>query len=117
MHSAAHAMHIVMQACIMAIMLSMSIAAGRIIMRIIVLHMSAQFMHIAMHLPMSAMLIELLAHMVHACSQAEHASIRSCMALMSMPSIEAVELLIIPIMSMEKCYVVLRRFEQSFTRN
>jgi hypothetical protein len=90
MHSAAHAVHIAMHACIIAIMLVGSYPVGRSIARIIVLHMSAQSMHMLAHLAMSVIGIspidiELSAQTVHACSQAEHASIRSCIAAVSMP--------------------------------
>jgi hypothetical protein len=52
--------------------------------------MSAQSMHMLAHVDMSVMGIspmdmELSAQSVHACSQAEHASIRSCIAVVSMP--------------------------------
>jgi len=50
-----------------------------------VLHMSAQFMHMDTHLPMSLDIIAPSAHMVHACSQAAQASIISFIAIMSMP--------------------------------
>ena len=49
MHSSMHVLHIAMHASSIAIMLAMSIPIGRIMARIIVLHMSAQFMHIAAH--------------------------------------------------------------------
>jgi hypothetical protein len=109
-------MHMVMHASIIAIMLAMSIAIGRMVIRIMVLHMSAQFMHMAMDFSMPVMPIELLAHIVQACSHAAHASMRSCMALMSMPSIAAVDPSIIAIMSMEKCYVVLRDSGRGLSR-
>ncbi|HWU46604.1 MAG TPA: hypothetical protein VN133_07610 [Humibacter sp.] len=81
----------------MAIMLGMSNPLGRIIIRIVVLHTSAQFVHMLMHFTMpSAMPAS--AHIVQACSQAAHASIHSCIAAMSicgMPAISADMLFII----------------------
>jgi len=69
-------------------MLDASKPVGRIIMRIIVLHMSAQFMHIVMHEDMSMPMPDMLsAQMVHAISQAEQASIADCIFAMSMPAI------------------------------
>ncbi|MET1051150.1 MAG: hypothetical protein ABWX65_00785 [Mycetocola sp.] len=84
MHSSAHAMHIVIVACSIAIMLSMCMPAGRIIIRIIVFVMSAVFMHMFMHVDMPSPVM-VLAHIVHACSHAEQASIHSCIIVMSMP--------------------------------
>lgn len=49
MHSSIQARHIAAQASSIAIMLAMSVPIGRIIARIIVLHMSAQFMHMVAH--------------------------------------------------------------------
>ncbi|GAB3805480.1 hypothetical protein GCM10028798_27400 [Humibacter antri] len=61
----------------------MSKPLGRIIMRIIVLQTSAQSMHIDAHLIMpSAMALS--AHIVQACSHAEHASMHSCIVIASM---------------------------------
>ncbi|MFD0791273.1 hypothetical protein ACFQ0P_12755 [Microbacterium insulae] len=57
----------------------------RIIARIIVLHMSAQFMHAGAH---DIICVE---HTVHACSHAEQASIQACstaMSIVSMPGID-----------------------------
>ena len=73
----------------MAIMAAMSmsfIGIGRSIIRIMVLHISAQLMHIAEPDMPSIDIIE-PAHIVHACSQAEHASIHRCTIAMSMPAI------------------------------
>ncbi|WP_258046188.1 hypothetical protein [Leifsonia shinshuensis] len=61
------------------------VGIGRSIMRIIVLHISAQLMHIA-DPDMPSIDIE-PAHIVHACSHAEHASIHRCIIVMSMPAI------------------------------
>ncbi|WP_460773376.1 hypothetical protein [Microbacterium sp. GXF7504] len=49
----------------------------RSIARIIMLHMSAQFMHAGAH-DMSS-----VAHTVHACSHAAHASMHACITAMS----------------------------------
>lgn len=87
--SSAHALHIVDVACSIAIIAAMSrsfIGIGRSIMRIIVLHISAQLMHIAEPDIPSIDVIE-PAHIVHACSHAEHASIHRCIIAMSMPAI------------------------------
>jgi hypothetical protein len=93
-HSAAQAFADIMHACSMVIMPSTSIAAGRSVIRIMVLLMSAQFMHIAAHFSIAATPIELVAHIVHACSQAEQASTKFCMAVMSMRSIIGVSIFI-----------------------
>lgn len=86
MHSSAQAVHMVMVACIIAIMLAVCMPFGRIIMRIMVLHMSAVFEHMPMHAAMPSPVIE-SAHIVHACSHAEQASIHSCIIERSMPCI------------------------------
>jgi hypothetical protein len=52
-----------------------------------VLHMSAQFMHMAPHLPISPVIMVPSAHIVQACSQAEQASIISFIAAMPTPDI------------------------------
>ncbi|WP_228479250.1 hypothetical protein [Microbacterium atlanticum] len=57
--------------------------------RIIVLHMSAQFMHAGAH---DIICVE---HTVHACSQAEQASIQACMtdmSMFSMPGMDAFDM-------------------------
>ncbi|GAA2993330.1 hypothetical protein GCM10010460_32770 [Microbacterium terrae] len=74
-----------MQASSIAIIDAGVIPCMRIIERIIVLHMSAQFMHAGAH---DIICVE---HTVHACSQAEQASIQACrtdMSIMSMPGID-----------------------------
>ncbi|GAA3623278.1 hypothetical protein GCM10022200_01870 [Microbacterium awajiense] len=66
----------------------------RSIARIIVLHMSAQFMHAGLH---DIICVE---HTVHACSQAAHASMqasRSAMSMASIPGIAIVSFDIAPI--------------------
>jgi methionine-rich copper-binding protein CopC len=55
--------------------------------RIIVLHMSAQFMHAGAH---DIIWVE---HTVHACSQAEQASIQACMTDMSMACMPGIDIM------------------------
>jgi hypothetical protein len=86
--SSAQARHIIDVAWSMDIIAAMSrsfIGIGRSIIRIIVLHISAQLMHIA-EPDIPSIDIE-PAHIVHACSHAEHASIHRCIRAMSMPAI------------------------------
>jgi hypothetical protein len=64
-------------------MLFMSTPMGRIIMRIVVLFMSAPFMHMLAHFAMPSPMEE-SAQIVQACSAAAQASIQSCIAIMSM---------------------------------
>lgn len=85
MHSSAQALHIIVVAWSIDIMLSMCMPFGRIIDRIMVLVMSAVFMHMPEHMAMFSPIIIDPAHIVHACSQAEHASIHSSIIAMSMP--------------------------------
>ncbi|MFK4835062.1 hypothetical protein ACI3KY_04965 [Microbacterium sp. ZW T2_14] len=59
----------------------------RSIDRIIVLHMSAQFMHAGAH---DIICVE---HTVHACSQAEQASIQACITDMSMVSMPGIDIM------------------------
>ena len=71
--------------------------------RIIVLHMSAQFMHAGAH---DIICVE---HTVHACSQAEQASIHACMtdmSIMSMPGID--------IMSFDMASIIIESISRSF---
>jgi methionine-rich copper-binding protein CopC len=85
MHSSMQVWHIAMQASSIAIIDAGVIPCMRIIARIIVLHMSAQFMHAGAHD------ISCVEHTVHACSQAEQASIQACstaMSIVSMPGID-----------------------------
>jgi hypothetical protein len=77
--------HIAMQASSIAIIDAGVIPCIRIMARIIVLHMSAQFMHAGAH---DIICVE---HTVHACSQAEQASIQACstdMSIVAMPGID-----------------------------
>lgn len=78
MHSSMVIWHIAMHASSIDIMTAGVMPCIRIIERIIVLHMSAQFMHAVAH---DIICVE---HTVHACSQAEQASIQACMTAMSM---------------------------------
>ncbi|WP_435747133.1 hypothetical protein [Microbacterium sp. PMB16] len=72
-----HILHIAMQAFSIDIIAAGDIPCIRIIERIIVLHMSAQFMHAG------AQSISWVEHTVHACSHAEQASIHACITDMS----------------------------------
>jgi hypothetical protein len=89
MHSSAQFVHIILQASSMAIMLDMSMPMGRIIMRIMVLQTSAQFMHMLEHFIIASP-IEASAHIVHACSQAAQASIQSCIICIIDASMEGI---------------------------
>jgi len=85
MHSSMHCWHMAMHASSMATMVAGVIPCIRSIARIIVLHMSAQFMHAGAH---DIIWVE---HTVHACSHAEQASIQACsrdMSIVSMPGID-----------------------------
>ncbi|MGO1850836.1 MAG: hypothetical protein ACTH0F_16765 [Microbacterium sp.] len=59
----------------------------RIMLRIIVLHMSAVFMQAG------AQSMPWVEHTVHACSQAEHASMHACIIAMSMVSMPGIFML------------------------
>jgi len=74
-----------------------SMPLGRIIMRIVAWHMSAVFMHMAMHFAMSSMPEEahMSAHIVQDCSQAVHDSMHCCIIIMSMPGISLSSMAII----------------------
>ena len=80
-----HCWHIAMQASSMAIIDEALIPCIRIIDRIIVLHMSAQFMQAG---EQSIICVE---HTVQACSQAEHASMQACMTDMSIIAMSGVD--------------------------
>jgi hypothetical protein len=69
--------HIAMHALSIAIIEAGVMPCIRIIERIVVLHMSAQFMHAG---EQSIICVE---HTVHACSHAAHASMHACMTDMS----------------------------------
>lgn len=79
-----HIWHIAMQASSIDIITAGVIPCIRIIERIIVLHMSAQFMHAG------AQSIICIEQTVHACSHAEQASIQACMTAMSIISMPGV---------------------------
>jgi hypothetical protein len=83
-HSSAQAAAVVIIAWSIAIIDGVCIAMGRSSMRIVVPAMSAVFMHIDMDMRMSSPIMA-SEHMVHACSQAEQASIQRWRASMSMP--------------------------------
>ncbi|WP_460005071.1 hypothetical protein [Microbacterium xylanilyticum] len=78
MHMSMQSWHIAMQASSIDIMTAGVMPCIRIIDRIMVLHMSAQFMHAG---EQSIIWVE---HTVQACSHAEHASMHACMSDMSM---------------------------------
>ncbi|WP_295014818.1 hypothetical protein, partial [uncultured Microbacterium sp.] len=91
MHMSKHIWHIAMHASSIDIMTAGVIPCIRSIVRIMVLHMSAQFMHDG------AQSIICVEQIVQACSQAEHASMQACMSDMSivmssaiMPFIESI---------------------------
>ncbi len=75
----------------------------RIMARIIVLHMSAQFMHAGPH---DIICVE---HTVHACSQAEQASIQACITDMSIESIPGID-----IMSFDIASIIIESISRSF---
>lgn len=85
MHSSMHVWHMAMHASSMAIIDAGVMPCMRIKARIVVLHMSAQFMHAGAH---DIICVE---HTVHACSHAEQASIQACstdMSIVLMPGID-----------------------------
>lgn len=89
MHSSMQTWHIAMHASSIDIIAAGVMPCMRIMARIIVLHMSAQFMHAGAH---DIICVE---HTVHACSQAEQASIQACitdMSMVSMPGIDAFDM-------------------------
>lgn len=79
-HMSSHVAHIAMQASNIAIIDAGVMPCIRSMARIIVLHMSAQFMHAG------AQSIICVEHTAHACSHAEHASIHACISAMSIVS-------------------------------
>jgi len=85
MHSSMQTWHIAMHASSIAIMAAGVMPSMRSIERIMVLHMSAQFMHAG------AQSIIWVEQIVHACSQAEQASIHACMTDMSIFSIPGID--------------------------
>jgi hypothetical protein len=98
MHSSMHTWHMAMQASSIAIIDVRSMPAMRIIDRIIVLHMSAQFMHMGAHDIIWPSIV-CTEQTVHACSQAEQASIQACMRSMSMPAIVSIDIMSLDIWS------------------
>lgn len=93
MHSSMHIWHIAMQASSIDIIAVGVMPCMRIMVRIIVLHMSAQFMHAGAH---DIICVE---QIVHACSHAEQASIHACIIDMSMLSIPGIDIMSFDIMS------------------
>lgn len=96
MHSSMHTWHIATQASSIEIMAAGVMPDIRIIARIIVWHMSAQFMQADAHD------ISCVEHTVQACSQAEQASMHACIAFViagSMASIPGIDIMSCDIMS------------------
>ncbi len=93
MHSSMQTWHIAMQASSIDIIAAGVMPCIRIMARIIVLHMSAQFMHAGEHD------IIWVAQIVHACSHAEQASIQACIFDMSIVSIPGIDIMSFDIMS------------------
>jgi hypothetical protein len=85
--------HIAMQALSIDIIDAAFIPCMRIIDRIMVLHVSAQFMHAGAH---DIICVE---HTVQACSHAEQASMHACMSDMSMESMPGIIFMSLDIMS------------------
>jgi hypothetical protein len=79
--------HIAMQASSIDIIDAGVMPCIRIIERIIVLHMSAQFMHAG------AQSIICVEQTVHACSHAEHASMQACMTDMSIIAMSGIDIM------------------------
>src|SRR6478736_3998226 len=103
MHSSMQYWHIAMQASSIAIMEAGFIPCGRIMARIIVLHMSAQFMQAVEH---DIICVE---HTTHACSQAEQASIQACMTDMSIISMPGID-----IMSFDMASIIIESISRTF---
>ncbi|GAA1141677.1 hypothetical protein GCM10009651_27270 [Microbacterium natoriense] len=87
MHMSMQVWHIAMQASSIDIIDAGVMPCIRIIDRIIVLHMSAQFMHDG------AQSIICVEHTVQACSQAEHASMHACMTDMSIIAMSGIDIM------------------------
>src|SRR6476619_4044682 len=103
MHSSMQVWHIAMHASSMSIMDAGVVPCIRIMARIIVLHMSAQFMHAGPH---DIICVE---HTVHACSQAEQASIQACMSCMACASMPGID-----IMSLDMASIIMESISRSF---
>src|SRR6187431_200473 len=89
MHSSMQFWHIAMHASSIDIIAVGVMPCIRIMVRIMVLHMSAQFMHTGAHD------IPWVEHTTQACSHAEQASIQACitdMSIMFMPGIDIMSL-------------------------
>lgn len=86
LHSVMHASHMAMHAWSMAVIAPISMPAGRIIMRIVVMQTSAHIAQRDAQTPMPSMAPMASAHIVHACIAVEQASMASCIIIMSMPS-------------------------------
>ena len=93
MHSSMQTWHIAMHASSIDIIAAGVMPCMRSIARIIVLHMSAQFMQAGAH---DIIWVE---QTVQACSHAEHASIQACMSDMSIESMPGIDIMSFDIMS------------------
>lgn len=103
MHSSMQVWHMAMHASSIAIMEAGVIPCMRIIERIMVLHMSAQFIHAGAH---DIIWVE---QTVHACSQAEQASIQACRTAMSiscMPGIDIMSFDMAPIIMLSIAHLL-----------
>ena len=89
LHSVIHARHIAIHASSMGIIVSLDMLVGRIIMVIMVEHTSAHMADVEAHRPMPSIPAIASEHIVHACIAAEHASMHSCMLIMSIPAMES----------------------------
>ncbi|MFD1713987.1 hypothetical protein ACFSBZ_05835 [Amnibacterium flavum] len=112
MHSSMQARHMAMHASSMAVMLIASIPMGRIIMRIMVMVTSAQFEHMLEQRPAPSMSDPAIAsaEMVHACEQAEQASMHSCIAIMS------ISLMVLPLIGIAIIMSIVRVMVSSIPR-
>jgi len=105
MHMSMQTWHIAMQASSIAIIAAGVMPCMRIIARIVVLHMSAQFMHAG------AQSIICVEQTVHACSQAEHASMHACITAMSIAAMSGID-----IMSFDIAPIIIESIAHRFRR-
>jgi len=87
MHMSMQVWHMAMQASSIDIIDAGVMPCIRIMERIMVLHMSAQFMHAG---EQSIICVE---HTVQACSHAEHASMHACMTDMSIIAMSGIDIM------------------------
>lgn len=110
MHSSMQVWHIAMHASSIAIIDAGVMPCIRIIARIIVLHMSAQFMHAG---EQSIICVE---HTVHACSQAEHASMQACRTDMSIAAMSIIDASGIEDMFVRQASIIIESIAHRFRR-